>query len=47
MDGLIERFAKIESAGVPTLGRRPHIVIVGAGFGGLTAAMRLSAPRPM
>jgi len=41
MDGLIERFAKMESAGVPTLGRRPHIVIVGAGFGGLTAAMRL------
>jgi NADH:quinone reductase (non-electrogenic) len=40
MDGPIERFAEVQSA-FPTLRGRPRIVIVGAGFGGLTAAMRL------
>src|SRR5215472_3503006 len=39
MDGLLERTATIAHANAP---RRPRIVIVGAGFGGLTAAMHLS-----
>jgi cation diffusion facilitator CzcD-associated flavoprotein CzcO len=47
MDGLIERFAELKSASLVAPGRRPHIVIVGAGFGGLTAAMRLKARTPM
>jgi NADPH-dependent 2,4-dienoyl-CoA reductase/sulfur reductase-like enzyme len=41
MDGLIERFAKVEPGSVSVTGRRPRVVIIGAGFGGLTAAMRL------
>jgi NADH:ubiquinone reductase (H+-translocating) len=41
MDGLIERFAGVESTPVSVASRRPQVVIIGAGFGGLTAAMRL------
>jgi NADH:ubiquinone reductase (H+-translocating) len=41
MDGLIERFAEMKHTALPALGRRPRIVIIGAGFGGLTAAMQL------
>jgi NADH:ubiquinone reductase (H+-translocating) len=41
MDGLIERFAKVEPTSVSVTGRRPRVVIIGAGFGGLTAAMCL------
>src|SRR6516225_6236555 len=41
MDGLIERFAKVEPTSVSVASRRPQVVIIGAGFGGLTAAMRL------
>jgi len=41
MDGLIERFAKVEPTSVSVTSRRPQVVIIGAGFGGLTAAMRL------
>lgn len=41
MDGLIERFAKVEPSSVSDAGRRPRVVIIGAGFGGLSAAMRL------
>ncbi len=41
MDGLIERFAKVEPVSVSVASRRPRVVIIGAGFGGLTAAMRL------
>src|ERR1043166_162082 len=40
MDGLIENFAEAEAA-ASSPPRRPQIVIVGAGFGGLTAATRL------
>ena len=40
MDGLIENFAEAEAA-ASSLPRRPQIVILGAGFGGLTAATRL------
>jgi NADH dehydrogenase len=39
MDGMLERTATIALANAS---RRPRIVIVGAGFGGLTAAMHLS-----
>ena len=41
MDGLIERFAGVEVSPVTAASRRPRVVIIGAGFGGLTAAMRL------
>ena len=41
MDGLIERFEKVEISSVSVTSRRPQVVIIGAGFGGLTAAMRL------
>jgi threonine dehydrogenase-like Zn-dependent dehydrogenase len=41
MDGLIERFAKVAPVSVSVCSRRPRVVIIGAGFGGLTAAMCL------
>jgi NADH:quinone reductase (non-electrogenic) len=41
MDGLIERFTKVEPTSVSVASRRPRVVIIGAGFGGLTAAMCL------
>ena len=41
MDGSIERLAKVEPTAVSLTSRRPQVVIIGAGFGGLTAAMRL------
>ena len=41
MDGLIEHFAKVEPTFVSVASRRPRVVIIGAGFGGLSAAMRL------
>src|SRR5215467_10026193 len=43
MDGLIERLG-IAQLGNPSAvsSRRPRIVIIGAGFGGLSAAMRLA-----
>jgi NADH dehydrogenase FAD-containing subunit len=41
MDGLIERFVKVEPSSASITARRPQVVIIGAGFGGLTAAMRL------
>jgi NADH:ubiquinone reductase (H+-translocating) len=41
MDGLIERFAKVEPVSVSVVSRRPRVVVIGAGFGGLTAAMCL------
>ena len=40
-DGLVERFPEMDSASSPNRGRRPHIVIIGAGFGGLSAAIKL------
>src|SRR5947207_13134249 len=41
MDGVLDRLAEIETMS-PSAGRpRRRVVIVGAGFGGLTAAMRL------
>src|SRR6266699_498205 len=45
MDGIIERVAAAELNPASTKPSRPRIVIVGAGFGGLTAAMRLGAVR--
>ena len=45
MDGLIEHFAKVEPTFVSVASRRPRVVIIGAGFGGLSAAMsRSTAP---
>src|SRR5437764_1480785 len=41
MDGLIQPFAEAEPISSTSEGRRPHVVIVGAGFGGLTTAMQL------
>jgi NADH dehydrogenase len=41
MDGLIEHFAKVEPTSVSVVSRRPRVVIIGAGFGGLAAAMCL------
>jgi NADH:quinone reductase (non-electrogenic) len=41
VDGLCERTASIGSALAEAAPRRPRIVIVGAGFGGLTAALNL------
>jgi NADH dehydrogenase FAD-containing subunit len=41
MDGLIERLAKVEPTSVSVVSRRPQVVVIGAGFGGLTAAMWL------
>jgi len=43
MDGIIERVAAAELSPASTTPSRPRIVIIGAGFGGLTAAMRLGA----
>ena len=41
MDGIIERVTAAELNLPSTATARPHIVIIGAGFGGLSAAMRL------
>jgi NADH:ubiquinone reductase (H+-translocating) len=41
MDGLIERFAKVEPVSVSVISRRSRVVVIGAGFGGMTAAMCL------
>jgi NADH:ubiquinone reductase (H+-translocating) len=41
MDGLIDRVTAEELSLASTTTGRPHIVIIGAGFGGLSAAMRL------
>src|SRR5437879_8978864 len=41
MDGVIERVPAAERGLASTASARPHIVIIGAGFGGLSAAMRL------
>jgi NADH dehydrogenase len=41
MDGIIERVTAAELSLASTATARPHIVIIGAGFGGLSAAMRL------
>jgi NADH dehydrogenase len=41
MDGVAERTDTIERSPAATSPRRPRIVIIGAGFGGLTAAIRL------
>jgi NADH dehydrogenase FAD-containing subunit len=43
MDGLVERLATAAHAAPPAAAAgRPRIVVVGAGFGGLSAAMRLA-----
>ncbi len=43
MDGLVERLEIAQHRNPPALmSGRPHVVIIGAGFGGLTAAMRLA-----
>ena len=43
MDGLIERLEIAHAHNPPvTSSRRPHIVVIGAGFGGLSAALRLA-----
>src|SRR6266851_2047520 len=41
MDGIFERITTAELSFGSTATERPHIVIIGAGFGGLSAAMRL------
>ena len=41
MDGLPEIAAPSRASGAAAVSARPRIVIIGAGFGGLTAAMRL------
>src|SRR6266436_3064845 len=41
MDGVIDRVTAAELSLVSTATARPHIVIIGAGFGGLSAAMQL------
>jgi NADH dehydrogenase len=41
MDGIVERVAATEAGNVAISRRRPRVVIVGAGFGGMSAAMRL------
>ena len=41
MDGLIDRVTAAELSLASTAIARPRIVIIGAGFGGLSAAMRL------
>ncbi len=41
MDGLIDRVTAAELSLASTTTARPHIVIIGAGFGGLSAVMRL------
>jgi len=41
MDGLMERLAKAKPNSVSAARRRPQVVIIGAGFGGLMAAKRL------
>src|SRR6266566_2502973 len=41
MDGLIDRVTAAELSLASTATARPRIVIIGAGFGGLSAAMRL------
>jgi NADH:ubiquinone reductase (H+-translocating) len=43
MDGIIERFTMTEpSRAATTAASRPRVVVIGAGFGGLTTAMRLA-----
>jgi len=43
MDGIIERFTMSEpSRAATTAASRPRVVVIGAGFGGLTTAMRLA-----
>ena len=41
MEGLPENAAPSRASGAVAASGRPRIVIIGAGFGGLTAAMRL------
>jgi len=41
MDGVIDRVTAAELSLASTATARPHIVIIGAGFGGLSAAMQL------
>src|SRR6266566_2153510 len=41
MDGLIDRVTAAELSLASTATARPRIVIIGAGFGGLSAALRL------
>jgi NADH dehydrogenase len=41
MDGIVERVAATEVGNVAISRRRPRVVIAGAGFGGMSAAMRL------
>src|SRR5215831_6783639 len=41
MDGIIDRVTAAQLSLASTATARPHIVIIGAGFGGLSAAMRL------
>src|SRR6266403_16769 len=41
MDGIIDRVTAAELSLASTATARPHIVIIGAGFGGLSAAMQL------
>jgi NADH dehydrogenase FAD-containing subunit len=42
MDGIIERLEIIRDDKSATGSSRPHVVIIGAGFGGLFAAMQLT-----
>jgi NADH:ubiquinone reductase (H+-translocating) len=42
MDGLVERLEIARNDNPAAASRRPSIVIVGAGFGGLSAATRLA-----
>ena len=42
MDGIIDRLEIVRDDKAAIGSSRPHVVIIGAGFGGLTAAMRLA-----
>jgi len=42
MDGIIDRLQIIRDDKSATGSSRPHVVIIGAGFGGLFAAMQLT-----
>jgi len=42
MDGIIDRLVTIRDDKAATGSSRPHVVIIGAGFGGLSAAMQLA-----
>ena len=42
MDGIIDRLQIIRDDKSATGSSRPHVVIIGAGFGGLSAAMQLA-----